>query len=421
VKRALSVWWNGAAVGTLQLNEHGEMRFAYSADWLSDPSRPAISFSLPKREEPFKQRQCRPFFAGLLPEESQRDVIAGALGISRRNDFAFLEALGGDVAGAISLWPEGETPPARDVAGTAPHALTDDELAGLLDALPTRPLLAGREGLRLSLAGAQTKLPVVLVDGRVALPGPGEPTTHILKPPIARFPHPTENEAFVMTLAAAAGLTAAPVEARTVAQRPYLLITRYDRRFDETGRAHRLHQEDFCQALGIPPEHKYASEGGPTFQTSFALLRRAATIPAPAVLALLDAAIFNLIVGNADAHGKNFSLLYQAGVTTLAPFYDLLSTLSYPQLSPRLAMKIAKKATLEEIGPTAWPAFAEDAGLAAPFVRRRVGELAAAVLAQAAPVSRSPSLAGLDADALQTYSSFIASRAEQVARTAKPS
>jgi serine/threonine-protein kinase HipA len=421
VKRALSVWWNGAVVGTLQQNQHGEMRFAYSADWLADPSRPAISFSLPKREEPFKQRQCRPFFAGLLPEESQRDVIAGALGISRRNDFAFLEALGGDVAGAISLWPEGETPPARHVAGTAPHALTDDELAGLLDALPTRPLLAGREGLRLSLAGAQTKLPVVLVDGRVALPAPGEPTTHILKPPIARFPHTTENEAFVMTLAAAAGLTVAPVEARTVAQRPYLLITRYDRRFDETGRAHRLHQEDFCQALGIPPEHKYASEGGPTFQTSFALLRRAATIPAPAVLALLDAAIFNLIVGNADAHGKNFSLLYQGGVTTLAPFYDLLSTLSYPQLSPRLAMKIAKKATLEEIGPTAWPAFAEDAGLAAPFVRRRVGELAAAVLAQAAPVSRSPALTGLDADALQTYSSFIVSRAERVARTAKPS
>lgn len=421
MKRALSVWWNGAVVGTLQQNQHGEMRFAYSADWLADPSRPAISFSLPKREEPFKQRQCRPFFAGLLPEESQRDVIAGALGISRRNDFAFLEALGGDVAGAISLWPEGETPPARDVAGTAPHALTDDELAGLLDALPTRPLLAGREGLRLSLAGAQTKLPVVLVDGRVALPAPGEPTTHILKPPIARFPHTTENEAFVMTLAAAAGLTVAPVEARTVAQRPYLLITRYDRRFDETGRAHRVHQEDFCQALGIPPEHKYASEGGPTFQTSFALLRRAAMIPAPAVLALLDAAIFNLIVGNADAHGKNFSLLYQGGVTTLAPFYDLLSTLSYPQLSPRLAMKIAKKATLEEIGPTAWPAFAEDAGLAAPFVRRRVGELAAAVLAQAAPVSRSPALAGLDADALQRYSSFIVSRAEQVARTAKPS
>ena len=160
--------------------------FVHSPEWLADPSRPAISFSLPKRPEPYKQRQCRPFFAGLLPEEAQRDAIAGALGISTRNDFAFLEALGGDVAGALSLWPEGETPPVPDPSG-APRPLSDDELVALLDTLPKRPLLAGREGLRLSLAGAQTKLPVVLVDDRVALPAPGQPTTHILKPPIARF------------------------------------------------------------------------------------------------------------------------------------------------------------------------------------------------------------------------------------------
>jgi serine/threonine-protein kinase HipA len=188
VTRTLSVWWDGSIVGTLQVNEHGEMRFTYSAGWIADASRPAISFSLPKRPEPFKQRQCRPFFAGLLPEASQRDAIAGALGISKRNDFAFLEALGGDVAGALTLWPEGEAPPFVDPAGEG-RALTDDELVEILDALPTRPLLAGREGLRLSLAGAQSKLPVVLVDGRVALPAPGQPTTHILKPPIARFPH----------------------------------------------------------------------------------------------------------------------------------------------------------------------------------------------------------------------------------------
>ncbi|MPZ19803.1 MAG: type II toxin-antitoxin system HipA family toxin [Luteitalea sp.] len=412
----LSVWWEGAVVGTLQVNQHGEMRFAYAADWLADSSRPAISFSLPKRPEPFKQRQCRPFFAGLLPEESQRDVIAGALGISKRNDFAFLEALGGDVAGALSLWPEGDTPPVADPGG-APQPLSDDEFGQLLDTLPTRPLLAGREGLRLSLAGAQSKLPVVLVDGRVALPAPGQPTTHILKPSIARFPHTTENEALVMTLAAAIGLPVAPVAARTVAGHPYLLITRYDRRVDESGQAHRLHQEDFCQALGIPPEHKYASEGGPTFKTSFDLLRRATTIPAVAVLAFLDAAILNLIVGNADAHGKNFSLLYQQGGVSLTPLYDLLLTVAYPDLSSKLAMKIGKRATLEEIGPATWPAFAEDIGLAGPFVRRRVTELAEAAIAQAPSIPESPALAGLDVDALATYSSLIVSRAERVART----
>jgi serine/threonine-protein kinase HipA len=417
VTKALSVWWDGEVVGELHLNRHGEMRFAYSADWLGDPGRPAISFSLPKRPEPFKQRECRPFFAGLLPEESQRAVLAGLLGISRRNDFAFLDALGGEVAGALALWPEGEAPPEPDPA-TLPRPLGEDELVEVLDTLPSRPLLAGRDGLRLSLAGAQSKLPVVLVDGRVARPAPGQATTHILKPPIARLAHTTENEALVMTLAGAVGLPVAPVAARTVAGRPYLLVTRYDRRLDRSGRVLRLHQEDFCQALGIAPEQKYAAEGGPTFKASFALLQRAATVPARAVLSLLDAAIFNLIAGNADAHGKNFSLLYQAGGVTLAPFYDLLSTVAYPDLSPVLAMKIAKRATLDEIGPSTWPAFAEDVGLAGPFVRRRAAELAAAVRAAAPAIPESPALAGLDVGAAAAFAAQIVSRAERVAQTA---
>lgn len=414
--RTLSVWWDGSVSGSLQVSEHGEMRFTYSPEWLADAGRPAISFSLPKRAEPFKQRQCRPFFAGLLPEESQRSAIAGALGISKRNDFAFLEALGGDVAGALTLWPEGGAPPVVDPAGEG-RALTDDQLVEILDALPTRPLLAGREGLRLSLAGAQAKLPVVLVGDRVALPAPGQPTTHILKPPIARFPHTTENEAFVMTLAAAIGLPVAPVVARTVAGRPYLLITRYDRSIDQNGRARRLHQEDFCQALGVPPERKYAAEDGPTFKTSFDLVRRATTVPARGVLALLDAAVFNLIAGNADAHGKNFSLLYQSGGVTLAPFYDLLATVAYPDLSAKLAMKIAKRATLEEIGSTTWPEFAADVGLGAPFVRRRVVELGEAVITQAPVVAQNPALLGLAPDAMARYSALIVSRAERVAET----
>jgi serine/threonine-protein kinase HipA len=195
------------------------------------------------------------------------------------------------------------------------------------------------------------------------------------------------------------------------------LVTRYDRRFDASGQAHRLHQEDFCQALGIPPERKYAVEGGPTFKTAFDLLRRATAVPAVAVLALLDAAIFNLIVGNADAHGKNFSLLYRAAGVTLAPFYDLLSTIAYPDLSPNLAMKIAKRASLEEIGPATWPAFADDIGLAASFVRRRVNELAVAVVACLPALLDNPALAVMNVSALEEYAVVITSRAERVAMT----
>jgi serine/threonine-protein kinase HipA len=417
MSRALSVWWDDAIVGTLRVDQHGDMTFVYAAEWLADSSRLSLSISLPRRPEPFNRRECRPFFAGLLPEEAQLEAVARALGISKRNDFRLLEALGGDVAGALSLWPEGEAPPAADtVEHTKP--LDDGAIAELLDTLPKRPLLAGEKGLRLSLAGAQSKLPVVLVDGKVALPAVGEPTTHILKPPITHFPTTTENEALVMRLAAALELSVASVDARTAAGRPYLLVTRYDRRVDESGRARRLHQEDFCQALGIPPERKYAEEGGPTFKTSFDLLRRASTRPAVEVLKFLDAAIFNAMVGNSDAHGKNFSLLYRAGEVTLAPLYDLLCTTAYANLSPRFAMKIAKCATLEEIANGTWSAFAADVGLGAPFIRRRVRALADSAQSSVFRVADQLAEAGLDRDAMTKYASLVASRATHLAKRA---
>ena len=139
--------------------------------------------------------------------------MARVLGVSRANEFALLDRLGDDVAGALQLLPPGERP-AAPPPGEQPAPLDEAELVRVLDALPARPLLAGERGLRLSLAGAQSKVPVVLVDDAVALPLPGQPTTHILKAPIPRFPATTENEAFAMRLAAAAGLDVAPVEPR---------------------------------------------------------------------------------------------------------------------------------------------------------------------------------------------------------------
>jgi serine/threonine-protein kinase HipA len=414
MKSALTVWWDGAIVGTLRLDEHGDTTFVYAPDWLADPNASALSRSLPKQAEPFDRRRTRPFFAGLLPEEAQRDAVARALGISKGNDFAFLKALGGDVAGALTLWPEGETPPVYDGA-VAREPLGDNALVALLDALPTRPFLAGDEGLRLSLAGAQSKIPIVLVDGQVALPAPGQPTTHILKPPMTRFPATTENEAFAMLLAAALGLSVAGVEPRRVKDRPFLLVSRYDRSIDATGAAHRLHQEDFCQALSIPPEHKYAAEGGPTFKVGFQLLRDATSRPALEVLKLLDAAIFQLIVGNADAHGKNYSLLYGPDGTVLAPLYDLMCTIAYPDVAPKLAMKIAGLATIEDLKMAPWTQFASDTGLGGAFVRRRTAELASAAIKHANDVADSLSGGGFNTSELSRFANIVMQRAEAVA------
>jgi serine/threonine-protein kinase HipA len=410
--RSLSVWWEQGLVGALRLDQHGDLAFAYDQAWLDDPARGSISQSLPRRAEPFNRRETRPFFAGLLPEEAQRETVAQNLGISKANDFRLLEALGGDVAGALTLWPEGEPPPeAQGLADAQP--LDDAELIEILDILPRRPLLAGRDGLRLSLAGAQQKLPVVLVNGRVALPQPGQPTTHILKPPIERFTATTENEAFGMRLAAAVGLRVAPVEPRRLANRTFLLVERYDRHTGADGGVRRLHQEDFCQALGVPPETKYASEGGPSFKICFDLVRRACSAPAPAVLRLLDAAIFNVILGNADAHGKNFSLLYAGQTIDLAPLYDLLCTAAYPELSPNLAMRIAKRATLEEFRSDTWERFAEDVGVGAPHTRRRVRALAQAMSEKAPGLAKALAEYDLDAAALGAFSDIVRGRAER--------
>ncbi len=414
--RTLDIWWEGRIVGQLTQSQHGELGFAYASVWLDDEIAPGLSASLPKRAEPFTRRECRPFFSGLLPEESQRDAAAQALGVSRGNDFALLDRLGGDVAGALQLLPPGEGPTAPTL-GQRPVPLDDDGVIRVLDALPARPLLAGEKGLRLSLAGAQSKVPVILVDGAVALPAPGQPTTHILKPPIARFTATTENEAFVMRLAAAIGLDVAPVEARVVRDRPYLLVERYDRAVGTSGQVRRIHQEDFCQALGVPPETKYASEGGPTFKDCFELLRRIAERPAVDVLKLLDAVIFNAIAGNADAHGKNFSILYSDEGPRLAPLYDLLATVAYPELSPKFAMKIGKRSTLAELDARGWGAFAADAGLGLPLIRRRVSEISEKVIAQADKAAGALSDQRLDQAALERLRDLAVTRAQTCAAT----
>ena len=412
--RALDVWWDGRRAGQLTQNEHGELGFTYAPEWLEDDAAPALSASLPKHPEPFNRRACRPFFGGLLPEESQRDAAAQALGVSRGNDFALLDRLGGDVAGALQMLPPGEAPGAPD-PDRQPNPLDEEGLIRVLDALPLRPLLAGEAGLRLSLAGAQSKVPVVLVNAAIALPAPGQPTTHILKPPIARFAATTENEAFVMRLAAAIGLDVASVEPRLARDRPFLLVQRYDRMRDDDGRVRRIHQEDFCQALGVPPELKYASEGGPTLRDCFALVRSQSIRPAVDVMKLLDAAIFNVVVGNADAHGKNFSLLYGLEGPRLAPLYDLLATVAYPELSAKFAMRIGRRATLETLDAKSWTVFAADAGVGSPMIRRRVVELCEKVRSMAHDIAGELMASGLDQAALSRFADMVVDRAERCA------
>ena len=385
--RTLDVYLHNELVGHLIQDDGGQMVFDYSERWLQKPGATPLSQSLPLRKERFKRNECRGFFAGILPEESKREIIARNLGISARNDYAMLEQIGGECAGAVTFIPTGEALPERNY-GYRP--LSSQELAAILQELPKRPLLAGEDGIRLSLAGAQDKVAVRIEGNEISLPLGGAPSTHILKPAVERFGGVVFNEAFCMKLAAVAGLPAAKVETRIVEDIEYLLVERYDRVHQKNPEGattlDRLHQEDFCQAQGIVSETKYQKEGGPSLKQCFALLRDVSSAPVIDLSRFLDAVIFNYLVGNNDAHGKNFSLLYQ-GVGTasqeirLAPLYDVVSTTYYPELSKDMAMKIGGDYSSDKVTPKDFQQLAEEAGLAKPIVKNRVPELAETVIA----------------------------------------
>ncbi|SDW18172.1 type II toxin-antitoxin system HipA family toxin [Nitrosomonas oligotropha] len=369
----LEVWLFADHVGTLSLQE-GRLSFHYRENWLNRPGAVALSCSLPLQSDAFDDIHTRPFFAGLLPEGHLRRLIAQQFQVSGQNDFALLDHIGGECAGAITFLPPGASPsPSGD-----DHVqwLNDDELIAILDELPRRPMMAGKDGLRLSLAGVQDKLPVVFDGQRIGLPQGGQPSTHILKPLIHGVEDSVTNEGFCLALACAMKLQAAQAQIRTIVDRRFLLVARYDRQTGTQGRVARLHQEDFCQALGVVPEMKYQNEGGPDLAACFSLLRHVTRPSAPQVLHLLDYVVFNALIGNHDAHAKNFSLLYTAKFPVLAPLYDTLSTAVYQTLTPKMAMKIGSKYKFSEVQAHHWDQFAESAGLGRAQTRKRILELA---------------------------------------------
>lgn len=375
----MTAYLNGARVGTLSEDESGLLEFCYDPEWIQRSDAMPLSRSLPLQKESFQGKHARPFFAGILPDEGPRQQIAAILGISERNDFAMLERIGGECAGAVSLLPEGAPPPT--VGEMRVRELGEQELEDIFAELPLRPLMAGRDGLRLSLAGAQLKLPVLVRDAGIALPLGNTPSTHIIKPEPERFPGLVATEVFCMTLAKAMGLNVPSVHARQIGGKPCIVVRRYDRGLGADGSLTRIHQEDFCQALGFPPERKYQQEGGPLLRDCIDLLRGWSTVAALDIRDFLDGLIFNMLIGNADAHAKNYSILYRRGSRRLSPFYDLVCTLVWPELSKSPAMKIGKSDSIEAITPEHWRIMAEEIRVGWPMLRERMELLCAKAIA----------------------------------------
>jgi serine/threonine-protein kinase HipA len=387
-----SVYLHGKPTGRLWADASGINRFEYFPQWIAEGV--PLSRQLPLQEAAFFGTPVASFFSGLLPEAETRARVASILGISEANDVAMLDQIGGECAGAITVLPDGEKPAMQN---DNVRWLEASELAKVLKELPRRPLLAGEEGVRFSLAGAQSKLPVVMTQtGAIGLPLGSAPSTHILKPEPLRFPGLAANEYLCMTLARRIGLETPEVELRTLGEVPCLIVQRYDRKMTHANTVERVHQEDFCQALGVMPERKYQTEGGPGVRECVSLLREWSSVPVADIGRFIDGVIYATIIGNADAHGKNWSFLYPPGKRRLAPLYDLVCTLAWPEFSTRMAMKIGSAWTLPEVAPAHFRKMAESVRLGWPSMRARIYELSACVADDVAHIEVPAAREGVD-------------------------
>tara|TARA_B100000315_G_scaffold115291_1_gene105818 strand:- start:1637 stop:2893 length:1257 start_codon:yes stop_codon:yes gene_type:complete len=405
----LAVYLNTNKVGILQPYKGSFFKFRYNDDWIRNANAVPLSRSLPLQADFFTVKKSRAFFSGILPEGIQRERIEKILKISNNNDYQLLKKIGGDCAGAVSIYPNNVIP--SDSSQGMVNPLTKKELIKVINELPTKPLLAGKKGLRLSLAGAQTKIPVILQNNKICLPYNDLPSTHILKPEPSHFKGLAINEVFCMKLAKNSGLNVPGVEYRIIGDKPTILIQRYDR-IKKTDRITRIHQEDFCQALGIPPERKYQAEGGPTINQCITLLRDWSSVPALDIINFMNAVIFNVIIGNTDAHGKNFSFLYAGKNRSLAPNYDLVSTLAWPELSTELAMTIGSSKSINVFGIGEWKKMTLRNTLGWPMVRKRIELLALTVVKESETVQINPN--GDDDEITEILKDVINSRARKL-------
>ena len=381
MKDHLNVYLFSKFAGTLE-HENGVLSFTYDKNYLKDPNSKPLSYLIPLSSEVYHNDRLIPFISNLLPEESVRVKIARILGISFDNTFALIKALGGDCAGAISfeLAEKKLNLPTPQIY----KDLSDKKAYEILANLSNNPLNLGFEDYRISGSGAQNKLVAKVENGKVYLPLKGTPSTHIIKPEIEGFSDSVLNEYFCMQLSSECDLNTAKSSILKLKDALFYVTERYDR-VVEKGEVKRLHQEDFCQLLGVDPSVKYESEGGPNLIQCFKLLKEL-ELTATDTIQFLDKVIFNFIIGNGDAHAKNFSILYANEGPRLAPSYDLLATTVYKQIKPRMAMKISNHKDFKFLTAKHFFDLAEDVQLSKRLVKAELTKVASKVLDKVDPL-----------------------------------
>lgn len=322
----LNVAIAGKVAGHVEQRADGSLSFSYAADY----SGPPLSLSMPISNRAYGDKVVRPYLMGLLPDGADaRRSLGRSLGVSGNNPFALLALVGLDCPGAVQLCSDDAL--AKVIAGEGfLRPVTDAEIAERLSAgrrSTSAHWTAVRE--RWSLGGQQSKFALRFEGGAWFSCEGAEATTHILKPGISDLAYEALNEFICAKLATACGIPAAGVEYSVFEGEPAIVVSRYDRVRDERGEVVRLHQEDFCQALGVLPENKYPEEGGPGASEVLKVLMHTGAPAATNSERFVRMMFFNYLIAAPDAHAKNYSLLLDRDAAYLAPLYDVASMLPY--------------------------------------------------------------------------------------------
>ena len=414
-------------LGSLLL-ERGRIRLVYDDAWLHSAAAFPLSLSMPMWAREHGGSVVENYLWNLLPDrEATLLELARRYSISPRNPFALVGAHGQDLPGAVQVLPPEKVEASVHREGV--KLIGEAKLAEFLNRLVLHPSLnrISDDANHFSLAGAQPKKAILWIGEKWYEHKGRTPTTHILKPPMRDLESSVENEHFCLRLAAAIGLSVAKSEVVSIGGTPTIVVERYDRvRLDGTrklpltksgGVIYRVHQEDFCQALGVHPQAKYQNMGGPSMSDIMHVLEGSADAATDRER-FMRACVFNFIILGIDAHAKNYSVLIDHDGFRLAPLYDIISAVAYDTHHfDKLAMKVGTEYRWRYVAPRHWEAAAKECRYPADVIIETILNLSGSVADQCGNILADCRDAGLQAPFLDQLANAIEKRCAALRRT----
>lgn len=374
-KQTLNAYLGEECIGTLGLMNDSDLCFLYHENWRQKGY--AISPYLPLDNSASEnQLAIKAFFQNLFPEEVNLDILLNSYHLARSNIFAITQTLGLDLSGAMQMVLPSQELPMKALF----RPIKESEIIERLGHDNKRDLVVWDGKLRLSLAGVHQKINVVInKEDEMGFGDGALSSTHILK--FERVPkqHLVLNEFIMMKLARDVGLSVADVALKKFGPYDTLLVKRFDREWGDK-KILRRHVIDGCQALNLLPSYKYERQHGSGRDVKH--IRDGASLPALfafcetcrdpiiAKMQLLNWVLFNVIIGNWDAHGKNISFFISPLGIEVAPAYDLISVRVYPEFSPEWAMALGDEFDARSTGAYQLADFADSCGLSRMLVAK---------------------------------------------------